>query len=302
MDKRDNPGVETLSSIYRIGQVEWLQARCYLLLGDLHGHIQHAITLAISLQCLLGTPFQAVFQVGDFGFWPGGKGVQQEDPFYKQNDGLDFFTMRTVSDLSPFFSVGRSPLETLAAPFYFIRGNHEEFGALSSLAKDHPTEVLSGIYFLPDYFSGEIAGLQIAAVGGILTDVNRGKGKQARIAFKKAQQHVQTDPRRSSTLLLARTFHSHYDLLLTHSGLASRETRDGSQQLDAYLQQQRVRLHVYGHHHRFSCGQVGQQTLSIGLRNIEETPQASLRTGSFAILVWKDPTNFAVYADVPTSH
>ena len=293
MDKR-----EALHRLYHLGQVEWSQAHFYLILGDVHGHIQHALTLAIRLQCMLEAPFQAVFQVGDFGFWPRGRRPKTDDPYYKQEDALDFFIMQSAPDLSGFFSAGETVLETLRAPLYFIRGNHEDFERLQTLSKEHPTEVLSGMFFLPDYFAGEVAGLHLAAVGGILTDIDRGKGKQARMAFKKAQQHVRTDPRRTNAMLLAQTFLPHYDLLLTHSGLSSRETRDGSRQLETYLHQQTIRLHFYGHHHRFSWGQVGKHTLSIGLRNLEENPQASLRTGSFAILVWRDRNNFEVYSDV----
>lgn len=287
---------KTLHRFYYIGQVEWSQAHFYLVVGDVHGHIQRALTLAIRLQCLLDMPFRAVFQVGDFGFWPGGRKPQQEDPYYKQEDALDFFTMQSSPDLHRFFSRGEAPLETLRAPLYFIRGNHEDFEELQTLSKEHPTEVLPGIYFLPDYFAGEVCGLCIAAAGGILTDVDRGKGKQARATFKKAQRQVLTDPRRTNALLLAQAFLPSHDLLLTHSGLASRETRDGSQQLETYLHQQTVHLHFYGHHHRFSWGQVGPHTLSIGLRNLEEDGQGSLRTGSFAILVWKDHNNFEVYS------
>jgi hypothetical protein len=293
MDKRGE-----LHRLSHLGQVKWSQAQFYLVLGDVHGHIQRALTLAIRLQCLLDAPFQAVFQVGDFGFWPGGRKTQPEDPYYKREDALDFLLMQSAPDPGRFFSAGEAVLDTLRAPLYFIRGNHEDFERLQTLSKEHPTEVLSGIFFLPDYFAGEVAGLHIAAVGGILTDVDRGKGKQARIAFKKAQQQVQTDPRRSNAMLLAQIFLPHYDLLLTHSGLSSREARDGSRQLETYLHQQTVRLHFYGHHHRFSWGQVGPQTLSIGLRNLEEDPQASLRMGSFAVLVWRDRNNFEVYSDV----
>lgn len=292
MDRRD-----MLHCLYHLGQVAWSQARFYLVLGDVHGHIQRALTLAIRLQCLLEAPFQAVFQVGDFGFWPGGSRPQPEDPYYKREDALDFFLIQSASDSRRFFSAGEAVLETLHAPVYFIRGNHEDFERLQMLSREQPTKVLSGMFFLPDYFAGEVAGLHIAAVGGILTDVDRGKGKQARVAFKKAQQQVQADPRRSNTLLLTQTLPSHCDLLLTHSGLASREARDGSRQLETYLHQHIIRLHFYGHHHRFSWGQVGKQTLSIGLRNLEEDAQASLRTGAFAVVVWRDHNNFEVYTD-----
>src|SRR5215471_13247111 len=91
MEKR-----EALYRLYQLGQVEWSQAHFYLILGDVHGHIQRALTLAIRLQCMLGAPFQAVFQVGDFGFWPGGRRPKQDDPYYKQEDALDFFLMQSA--------------------------------------------------------------------------------------------------------------------------------------------------------------------------------------------------------------
>jgi hypothetical protein len=144
--------------------------------------------------------------------------------------------------------------------------------------------VLPGIFFLPDYFVGKVRDLCITAIGGILTDINRGKGKQARAAFKKAQQKIQTDPRRTNAMFLTHTPIPKCDILLTHSGLPSRESRDGSYQLESHLHQQTTRLHFYGHHYRFSFGKVGQQVMSIGLRNLEEDTQGLLRSGSFAIL------------------
>ena len=184
------------------------QARFYLVLGDVHGHIQCALPFR-SLQCLLEALFQAVFQVGDFGLARGReRNWKITNPYYKREDALDFWLMESSPDLGRFFSAGEAVLETLRAPLYFIRGNHEDFERLQTLPNEHPTEVLSGMFSLPDYFAGEIASLHIAAVGGILTDVDRGKGKQARMAFKKAQQQVQTDPRRSNAMLLAQTFSS----------------------------------------------------------------------------------------------
>jgi hypothetical protein len=212
------------------------------------------LLLPFAFNACLKRLFQAVFQVGDFGFWPRGRRPKLDDPYYKREDALDFFLMQSAPDLYRFFSAGEAVLKTLRTPLYFIRGNHEDFERLQTLSKEHPTEVLSRIFFLPDYFAGEVSGLHIAAVGGILTDVDRGKGKQARMAFKKAQQQVQIDPRRTNAVLLAQTLLPHYDLLLTHSGLSSQETRDGSRQLETYLHQQTIRLHFYGHHHRFSHG------------------------------------------------
>ncbi len=286
-----------ISSIYQQGKINFDSTKCYLLLGDIHGNIKAAIVLAIRLQTLFNLPLCAIFQVGDFGFWPSGMAAKNEDPYYKKDDSFDFFEMKQSPEHSRFFSVGADELETLNAPFYFIRGNHEDFEQLNLISKDKLTEVFRGIYFIPDYFKGTLEGLNVMALGGILTDLERGKGNRAKVEFKKAQQKLNIDRRRSNALLLVQFDSAGVDLLITHSGLSSREHRDGSKQLETYLLHSYIRLHFYGHHHRFSVGNVGANTLSIGLRNLDIDARGMLRPGSFALVAWNDQNNFEIYSD-----
>ena len=283
--------------IFRIGQVILPQANYYLFIGDLHGNIKASIVLAIRLQTLFKVSLRAVFQVGDFGCWPTGMTAKNEDPHYKKEDSFDFFEIKQSIIQQSFLSLGKAELKILNAPFNFIRGNHEDFNYLNSISKDTPSELLTGIYFIPDYFNAVIENLHIMALGGILTDLDRGKGKRAKIEFKKSQQKLKIDKRRSNASLLVQLDSAGVDLLLTHSGLASREDHDGSKQLEAYLPHSDIRLHFYGHHHRFSLGDVGKNTLSIGLRNLDIDTRGMLRTGSFALVVWKDRNNFEIYSD-----
>jgi predicted phosphodiesterase len=292
--------INKINQLYQQGNPESSSSNLYLILGDLHGNIKAAILLAIRLQTLFKINFKAVFQVGDFGFWPTGVAAKLEEPYYKKEDALDFFELNKGKASDMLFALGRTKLEQLIAPFYFIRGNHEDFKHLNLLSQKIPSEVATKIYFLPDYFQGITEGLNIATLGGIAIDLERGRGKKAKIQFKKAQQKIQNDLRCSSVLPLIQSIlpDKEIDLLLTHSGLAFRENRDGSKQLETYLSQSNIPLHIHGHHHRFAIDRIGSNTLSIGLRNLELAQNGQLIPGNFALLNWQDRTNFALYSDV----
>ncbi|MEQ8539218.1 MAG: metallophosphoesterase [Coleofasciculus sp. D1-CHI-01] len=290
----------THDSIYRLyhqGDVSFESGTLYLFLGDLHGNIKAAIIIAIRLQILFKRPLRCIFQVGDFGFWPSGLAAKNEAIYYKKEDALDFYDIAQAAKPQEFFSLGLGDLKTLKTPFYFIRGNHEDFEQLDLMSPSIPSEVITGIYFIPDYFHGVIEDLHIMALGGILTDLERGKGKKAKLEFKKSKHKLKTDRRRSNVSLLVQLNSIGVDLLLTHSGLASRENHDGSQQLENYLISSDIRLHFYGHHHKFSMGKLGESSFSIGLRNIDVDSRGILRPGSFTLVSWKDRNNFTLYSD-----
>lgn len=292
--------LKTIAKIYQQGTLDKHSSDFYLLLGDLHGNIKAALILAIRLQTLFQVRLKAIFQVGDFGFWPTGTAAKLLDPHYKKEDSLDLFELKQRAMLENFFSRGQTEFECLTAPLYFIRGNHEDFAQLNLLSPLIPSEVITRVYYLPDYFQGVIEGLRIAAVGGILIDLERGRGKKAKMQFKKAQQKIQTDPRISNVVPLIKSISQDrdIDLLLTHSGLASRENRDGSKQLETYLGQSNIPLHIHSHHHRFAIDRIGLNTISVGLRNLELAQNGQLIPGSFALLNWQERTSFALYSDM----
>ena len=288
---------EKLQTIYQQGTFE-TSSNFYLLLGDLHGNIKAAILLAIRLQTLYKVTFKAIFQVGDFGFWPTGIAAELDDPHYKKEDALDFFELKKGITKEKISFQQETELGCFDVPFYFIRGNHEDFARLNLLSQKMPSEVATNIYYLPDYFQGVIKDLNISALGGIAVDLERGRGKKARAQLKKAQQKIQNDPRHSNISSLVQSMSKKTDLLLTHSGLKSRENRDGSKQLEAYLSRSSIPLHIHGHHHRFVISRIGYNTISLGLRNMEMAQNSQLVPGSFAILDWKERTSFALYSDL----
>ena len=293
---------ERLQTIYQQKTVETSSSNFYLLLGDLHGNIKAAILLAIRLQTLYKVTFKAIFQVGDFGFWPTGIAAELDDPHYKKEDALDFFELKKGITKEKISFQQETELGCFDVPFYFIRGNHEDFARLNLLSQKMPSEVATNIYYLPDYFQGVIEGLNISALGGIIIDLERGRGKKAKAQLKKAQQKIQKAPRHSNILPLVQSISINTDLLLTHSGLESRENRDGSKLLETYLSESNIPLHIHGHHHRFAISRIGLNTVSIGLRNLEMAQNGLLIPGSFAILDWKDRTSFALYSDLTVNN
>lgn len=112
--------------------------------------------MAIRLQTLFQVRLKAIFQVGDFGFWPTGMAAKLLDPHYKQEDSLDLFEFKQRAMLENFFFRGQTEFERLTAPLYFIRGNHEDFAQLNLLSPMIPSEVITRVYYLPDYFQGVI--------------------------------------------------------------------------------------------------------------------------------------------------
>jgi Icc-related predicted phosphoesterase len=292
------PRIKKITNIYSRGEIDISKKRIYLFLGDLHGNIKSAIQASIIIQVSYGYPIDVVFQVGDFGYWPRGVASKNNDPHYKKDDALDFFEIENSIDQESFFEIGKSSLEILKSPLYFIRGNHEDFDFINKLEKHETSNLISGcIYYIPDYFAGNIGGLNIAAVGGILTDLNKGRGSKARDELKKNKKRLEWDERLSdaSRLVDLDRGETDIDILITHSGLASRENRHGSSQLEEFLSKTAVPIHFHGHHHRFACGIIGENTLSIGLKNYDINPENQVNEGSFALVEWVDRENFKVH-------
>ncbi len=292
------PIIKKIVNIYSRGEIDKCKKKTYLFVGDLHGNIKSAIQSSIMIQMSYGYPIDIVFQVGDFGYWPRGIASKNNDPHYKKDDALDFFEIERSIDQKSFFEIGKSSLEILKAPIYFIRGNHEDFDFINKLEKHKIGNLIgSHVYYIPDYFLGNIGGLNIAAVGGILTDLDKGRGSKARDELKKNKKRLEWDERLSdaSKLVDLDGEEPDIDILMTHSGLASRENRHGSRQLEEFLSKTTIPIHFHGHHHRFSCGIIGDNTLSIGLKNYDVNSKNQVSEGSFALVEWIDRENFKVH-------
>lgn len=285
---------ESFSSVFSCGTVD-ADAAMYIVFGDLHGQIRAAQMLSIRIQQAFGCLASAVLQVGDFGYWPSGNAALQEDEFYKESDALDF--AEVVAQATEPLALGDSPLATLRAPFYFIRGNHEDLAALARFDTATPTTVALGFLYVPDAYVGDLAGIRVFALGGILRDTERGRGKRNKRQRKAAKKALETDLRYNDATRLELPTPP-VEMLLTHSGPANREKRHGSRRLEQVLASGQVPLHFYGHHHRFSVASQDTMSVSVGLRNLA-TGRNGLLGGSVAVLRWCDRGNFDVFVHEP---
>ncbi len=270
------------------GELDCAELAPVVLLGDLHGNVHAAEALVLRIQAVFGQPVTSVIQVGDFGFWPKGESSRLTDPFYKDDDALDFLEIQNRDHI---LSIGDRPVDKRTADFFFIRGNHEDFSELRNEIASGLQALGAGFFHVPDGFRGHIAGIEVAAVGGILRDTNRGRGKRAKERRRAAIKALAIDERFADSALLD-SIVGGAEVLLTHSGPASREHRHGSAILDDVLQGADLALHFYGHHHRFSVGKIGS-TWSVGLRNLA-TKEGRLCPGAVALVFWKSARQFRV--------
>ncbi|MEZ4222112.1 MAG: metallophosphoesterase [Polyangiaceae bacterium] len=269
------------------GGVDSDTATMLVVLGDTHGHLDAAERACLRVQHAFQRQIDAIFQVGDFGYWP--EGSAGEDPFYKEEDAHE---LPGVLARGTSLVIGESRLDRRQAPLHFIRGNHEDFVALARVSRDRceASPCGSELSYLPDGFRGEVVGVSCAAVGGILRDLSGGRGRRAKQRRKAARVALDTDPRFSDSGLLDAV--GEVDLLLTHSGPDDREERHGSRALANTLRKGQVTLHFYGHHHRHSFAET-PRGVSVGLRNLAARGGA-LAPGALAIVLWRDRSAFRV--------
>lgn len=117
--------------------------------GDIHGALDRFYADVLAFELTLGSTFDHVLHVGDFGIWPDPDRI---DRATRSHDGAgDFADWRAAARAVPRATT-------------FIAGNHEDF---DFLAKHEYRDVLPGLQFLPSGGSREIiGGLRVVGIGG----------------------------------------------------------------------------------------------------------------------------------------
>jgi Icc-related predicted phosphoesterase len=185
----------------------------------------------------------------------------------------DFATVRRIMDRHPdvpfWLCVGDvadadGGYEQVAAPLYWIKGNNENFDRIA--AGDLPPR----LHHIPNGSAIRIGDLTVAGLGGTfaptmyevapgdLPHPNKGTAKATELADRR-RHFVRAEVEACKTL-------QGVDVLLTHeaprpfriSNAAGRPGNDaGKTPINEVLSAMRPRLHLFGHHHRFSESQVG---------------------------------------------
>ena len=166
---------------------------------------------------------------------------------------------------------GNGGYEELGAPVHWIKGNNENFDLIASGG------LPPGLLFLPNGTSRRIGALTIAGLGGTLAPTlyelragdlphpKKGTVKATELADRR--RHFVRDEVDALKLL------RNVDLLMTHEaprpyvvgGGSSRRGNDaGKTPVNEILAEMKPRLHLFGHHHRFT-EQERQGVRSVGL-------------------------------------
>ena len=169
--------------------------------------------------------------------------------------------MRRHPDISHWLCVGDvaaddGRFEPLPAPLYWIKGNNENFDAIA--AGDLP----AGFHYIPNGTLVTVAGLRVAGLGGTfaptwfetaaseLPHPRKSTAKATELADKR--RHFVREEVEACSRLRA-------DVLLTHEAAkpfrpvaGNRGPDAGKAAVNDVLAAARPRLHLFGHHHRFS--------------------------------------------------
>jgi Icc-related predicted phosphoesterase len=159
--------------------------------------------------------------------------------------------------------------EALPAPLHWIKGNNENFDAIDAGV------FLVNLNYLPNGRVAEVGGIRVAGLGGTfapswydtpasaLPHPRKGSAKATELADKRRHfVREEVDACRQLTDV---------DVLLTHeaprpyfAGTGARRNDAGKTPVNEILSAMRPRLHLFGHHHRFT-EQERQGVRSIGL-------------------------------------
>lgn len=178
--------------------------------------------------------------------------------------------MRAHPEVSFWVSVGDLPDEhgvyhPVPAPLYWIKGNNEDFDAIAQ------GRLPPNLHHLPNGSLTEVDGVRLAALGGTLAPTwydtavadlphpKKGSARATELADKR--RHFVREEVEACKAMKG------VDVLLTHE--APRPYRvgridAGKTPINEVLAAMQPRLHLFGHHHRFS-EQVRQGVRSVGL-------------------------------------
>jgi predicted phosphodiesterase len=147
--------------------------------------------------------------------------------------------------------------EPLGAEVYWIKGNNENFDVIAS------GDVAEGLHFLANATARRIDGVNVAALGGTFAPTwydtaaaelpHPRKGTPRATALADKRRHFVREEVDACTRL------RDVDVLLTHEAAkpfrpfpGGRGPDAGKPQINEVLAAMRPRLHLFGHHHRFS--------------------------------------------------
>jgi hypothetical protein len=155
------------------------------------------------------------------------------------------------------------------APLYWIKGNNEDFDFVAAQPAGRGT--LPHLHYVPNGISVQVAGFTLAGLGGTFapTWYEKPARELRRLSARddRRRHFVQEEVEACKAL-------QGVDIFLSHEAARPfplpRVKDAGKTPINNVLSAMRPRLHLFGHHHRYSVG-VRQQVPSIGLDKVTES-------------------------------
>jgi len=263
-------------------------------LGDVHGHVFHALAVIAEWQRRAKTQLDLIVQVGDLGAIPDVASGDHQTHRFAREDPAELDFPRLLTTTGPLAESLHMARRCLAAPIVFIRGNHDDAGWLTGL----PTSPGSAtalvdpfdlFRYVPDGTVLVENGVRIGFLGGIET----------------THPHPATIDPAAYAGMIARAPGS-LDVLVTHdpplgAGEGYRSTRQGSALVSALDTHLAPSLHVGGHvHAAIGPKQFGVTTYygcAILVPAAQHNPRHAVGGGSFA--VWDTETAAFTFVSEP---
>jgi len=221
-------------------------------LGDVHGHLQLALTMAAIWQNYLGFPFEAVLLCGDVGTFTEEKQLDNATRRHAKLNPceLEFLYQWSKKTEPEWIKKIFLPFEAggigLKCPIVMVHGNHEGFPHLQKLARDVSRNHIMDARDLPKVDAhGHIgylpsgcrcrtsSGSIIAGIGGI----EHGQ--------RKTKYHPMAYLDNEAILTLADK--DPVDILITHQGPEITQGNSGSSSLELLLEREIAPMWFHGH-------------------------------------------------------
>jgi predicted phosphodiesterase len=170
---------------------------------------------------------------------------------------------------------GEGRYEPLPAPVYWIKGNNENFDAIAAGAVPEP------LHYLPNARPMDIGGIRVAGLGGTfapswydtaasaLPHPRKGSAKATELADKR-RHFVREEVDVCRALTGVDVFLSHEAARPYFAGTGARRNDAGKTAINEILASMRPRLHLFGHHHRFT-EQEREGVRSVGLELVGDS-------------------------------
>ena len=208
----------------------------FLAIGDVHGHWESVIQALEVAGAVLGRAPDAVLQAGD------ASPYRNESEMHMSHVPSKYRTMGTFAAL-------RSG--DLAAPVYFIGGNHEPYEALDGTEGPFPAQWGDTVYYLGRAGAAIIENLNLAWLSGI----ERGEMLPTRGTSKKERNYyLESEIERTMTQGHAL---GEIDVLITHDWPSGIIDGVGKALIRVLTEELKPRLHVCGHMHTFHEAAIG---------------------------------------------